>query len=180
MGVASTQQAMNVSIGAICWLGLTLVAISYFKRIYLAQNSKKRWCALAAYLWRLMPGLCVWRVCRLRRIRVLGVRLWFSGTCRVQLSIFFWQSSATATQLSALLSPLSQGAAPPAGHQADHHPVGFHGELPNLLSSAIPKGSLRKCLSRTREYEIQALPRQLTFLTANLLPPPSLRMFTHS
>ncbi len=39
------QQAMNVCIGAICWLGLTLVAVSYFKRIYLARKSKKRWCA---------------------------------------------------------------------------------------------------------------------------------------
>ena len=38
------QQSMNVAIGAICWLGLTAIAISYFKRIYLAQKSKKRWC----------------------------------------------------------------------------------------------------------------------------------------
>jgi len=39
------QQAMNVSIGAICWIGLTVVSVSYVKRMYLAQKSKKRWCA---------------------------------------------------------------------------------------------------------------------------------------
>ena len=39
------QQSMNVAIGAICWLGLTVVSVSYVKRMYLAQKSKKRWCA---------------------------------------------------------------------------------------------------------------------------------------